>query len=370
MNRLIASALALGSLTALSCAQIPDLVNTFDAGSRSLGSGGAFRSTGSDTFSILNNPAGLGYISSKTYGLAYRNLPTSFTSLSGTLNSPFTTTDGDSGKNQLTHLGYATPLKDGRTLGISYQVGGYISDFRGGTGLTSGAITNITYSEQLDLKTDFYTVAIGKGKEDGSGTFGYGLTFANVNFHNRQLGFVPGGSVLIDTDNTGTAHGVGIIAGIQKNQGDRSIGISLRTPIKLTGSDAVTAAYETIPGQISLGLARRTDNVRGSDNYLLQGFQVDHYFGGSGNGLTTRSSQTAFGIGVEYGLSQDSFTLPIKLGYSVSPAGGDGYARRDGLTFGLGYRPNSQPWALDINYGFPKSGGRDIAFMFSYRFDK
>ena len=125
--------------------------------------------------------------------MAYRNMPMSFTSLAGNLNNPFTTTDGESGKSQLSHLGYAIPMKDGRTLGISYQVGGFISDFRGGTGLTSGSLSNITYSELLDVKTGFYTVAFGKGKENGSSSFGYGLTIANVDFKNRQLSFIPGG---------------------------------------------------------------------------------------------------------------------------------------------------------------------------------
>jgi hypothetical protein len=370
MNKLIISGLLTGSLAAISGAQIPDLLNSLDAGGRSLGAGGAFGVTGADTFSILNNPAGLGYVSSRTYGLAYRNMPTTFTSLSGNLSSPFTSTNDDGSKNQLSHLGYAIPLKGGRTLGISYQVGGYISDFRGGVGMTSGTLTNVTYSEQLNVKTDFYTVAIGKGKEDGSSSIGYGLTFANVNFLNRQLGFIPGGATLIDTDNKATAYGVGLVAGIQKNSEAGSYGISLRTPIKLTGSDVVKSAYDTVPGQLSLGLARRTDSFRGSNNYLLQGAQVTHYFGGSGNGLTTRSNQTAFGLGAELGISRETFTLPIRVGYSFSPAGGDAFARRDGLTFGVGYRPNSQPWAIDLNYAFPKTGGKDIAFMFSYRFDK
>jgi hypothetical protein len=367
MNKYTASALLLGSFSAIAGAQIPDLLNTFDAGSRAYG---AFGVTGADTLSILNNPAGLGYISNKTYGLAYRNMPTSFTSLSGNLNSPFTSSDGDGGKAQLTHLGYAIPIKGGRTLGISYQVGGYINDFRGGTGLTSGALNNVTYSEQLTVKTGFYTVALGKAQEDGSGSIGYGLTFANVNFQNRQLGFIPNAAVLIDTDNQSSAYGVGLVAGIQKNQGSSSYGISLRTPIQLQGSDVVKAAYDTIPGQLSLGIARRMDNIRGGSDYLLSGAQVSHFFGGSGNGLLSRTSQTTFGVGLELGLTREAFTLPVRVGYMTSPAGGDAFASRDGITFGFGYRPNSQPWALDVNYALPKTGGKDIAFTFSYRFDK
>ena len=94
------------------------------------------------------------------------------------------------------------------------------------------------------------------------------------------------------------------VAGIQKNQGSGSYGVSLRTPIKLTGSDVVKAAYDTVPGQLAFGMARRVDNIRGGDNYLLQGAQVTHYFGGSGSGLLERSSQTTFGVGFEFGLNQ------------------------------------------------------------------
>jgi hypothetical protein len=361
------TALLVGSLSTVASAQIPDLLNIFDAGSRSFG---AFGVTGADTLSILNNPAGLGYISTKSYGLAYRNMPTSFTTLTGNLNSPFTSTDGDGGKSQLSHLGYAVPIKGGRTLGISYQVGGYISDFRGGVGLTSGALSNITYSELLDVKTGFYTVAVGKGKEDGSGSIGYGLTFADVDFQNRQLGFIPGGATLVDTDNKASAYGVGLVAGIQQNNGKNSYGISLRTPINLQGSDVVKAAYDTVPGQLSVGLARRMDGFRGEGNYLLQGIQLNHFFGGSGNGLLSRTSQTTVGLGVELGLSRNDYTLPLRVGYMASQGGGDAFADRNGLTFGLGYRPNSQPWALDLNYAFPKTGGKDIAFTFTYRFDK
>lgn len=367
MNKLFSTSLLLGSLTAISVAQIPDLLNTFDAGSRSFG---AFGATGADTFSILNNPAGLGYVSTKSYGLAYRNMPTSFTSLSGNLNSPFTSSDGDGGKSQLTHLGYAIPLKGGRTIGISYQVGGYISDFRGGTGLTSGALTNVTYSELLDVKTSFYTVALGKANDEGTSSIGYGLTIADVNFKNRQLGFIPGGSVLIDTDNKANAYGVGLVAGIQRNNGDASYGISLRTPIRLQGSDVVKSAYETVPGQLSIGAARRVDGFRGGNDYLLSGVQLNHFFGGSGNGLLSRNSQTTLGIGAELGLNREGYTLPLRVGYMTSPSGGDAFNSRNGFTFGLGYRPNSQPWALDLNYAFPKTGGKDIAFTFSYRFDK
>lgn len=367
MNKRPLTALLLVSASALSVAQIPDLLNTFDAGSRSYG---AFGVTGADTLSILNNPAGLGYISTRTYGLAYRNMPTSFTTLTGNLNSPFTSTDGDGGKSQLSHLGYAVPMTGGRTLGISYQVGGYISDFRGGTGLTSGALNNITYSELLNAKTGFYTVAVGKGKEDGSSSIGYGLTIANVDFQNRQLGFIPGGSVLVDTDNNASAYGVGLVAGIQRSTGNSSYGISLRTPIRLQGSDVVKAAYDTVPGQISVGLARRMDGFRGGNDYLLQGIQVNHFFGGSGSGLLSRTSQTTFGLGVELGLTKDEYTIPLRVGYMTSQGGGDAFTDRNGLTFGLGYRPNSKPWAVDLNYAFPKTGGKDIAFMFSYRFDK
>ena len=57
MNKLSITALLYGSLMAIAGAQIPDTLNSFDAGTRSLG---AFGVTGANTFSILNNPAGSG----------------------------------------------------------------------------------------------------------------------------------------------------------------------------------------------------------------------------------------------------------------------------------------------------------------------
>jgi hypothetical protein len=378
MNKKLILILGSTSFASLSSAQVPDLLNSLDAGSRSMGAGGAFGVTSADTFSILNNPAGLGFMSTRTAGLSYRNLPTSKTTASGTLSNPTLTTDGDRGKNKISHLGYAMPMKNGMTIGLSYQIGGFIDDLRTGTNLTSGAFNNVTYNEQLRVQTDFYTIAMGKANAESSRSFGYGITIANTSFSNQQLAFVPGagggqGTLLLQADNQGMATGVGLVAGFQvipKSNPNTTYGLSVRTPIKLTGNTDVTDTYRTIPGQVSLGLATRIDNFRGKEDYLIYGLQLSRFFGGSGNGLADRDQQTVFGAGVEYNVVRDDATIPVRFGYIGNGKGGNGFSSRDAFTLGFGYRRAGAPWSLDLNYAYPRGGSADFAMMLNYRFEK
>jgi hypothetical protein len=378
MNIKLMTLLGSVTLAGVASAQIPDLLNSLDAGSRSMGAGGAFGVTGSDTFSIFNNPAGLGYISTRTVGLGYRNLPTSRTTASGTLANPTLSTDGDRGKNKVSHLGYAMPMKRGGTFGFSYQIGGFVDDLRTGTGLTSGSFNNVTYNEQIKVQTDFYTVAMGRSNADGTKSFGIGLTIANTSFSNQQLAFVPGtgggpGTLLLQAENEGQASGVGLVAGYQvipAGNPNTTFGVSVRTPIKLTGNSDVTDTYRTIPGQISLGFATRKDNYRGKEDYLIYGVQLSRYFGGSGSGLVDRDQQTVLGAGLEYNVVREDATIPVRFGYISNGRGGAGYSSRDAFTFGLGYRRSGAPWSLDLNYVYPRKGSADFAMMLNYRFDK
>ena len=69
-------------------AQIPDLMTALDTGGRAMGLGGGTYVTDANTWSINANPAGLGYIRTTTFSMAYRNLPNSVNSVSGDLADP------------------------------------------------------------------------------------------------------------------------------------------------------------------------------------------------------------------------------------------------------------------------------------------
>ena len=375
MKRILIISLGVLGTAGSAIAQIPDLLNTIDAGSRSMGAGGAFGVTSSDTMSILNNPAGIGFLTNRTYSLAFRTMPRSNTTITGSLSNPTFVTQGAGGKNQLGHFGTTMPLKNGGTFGFSYQVGGVLDDFRQGTNITIGSFNNATYQEIIRAKTDFYTFAIGKANGDGNKSIGYGLTFANLNLSDKQNAFIPGNppTQLIDSDDAASTWGVGLVAGFQtipSSHPNTTFGGSIRTPIKLNNNNFSTPLYSTIPGQVSLGMASRQDNFRGKDNFLVTGVQGSYYFGGSGTGIFDRSNQIVFGAGAEFNLVRDDFTIPIRLGFSHIAAGGTQFADRNSLTFGFGIHPNNTPWSLDVNYGSPRGGGKDFAVLLNYRFQK
>src|SRR3954467_8754289 len=90
--------LGAATLATPTLAQVPDLLNALDAGGRAMGMGGALYPTSSDTFSSYYNPAGLGYVSKGTVGVAFRNMPKSRTTASGDFNDPGLTSTGQAGK--------------------------------------------------------------------------------------------------------------------------------------------------------------------------------------------------------------------------------------------------------------------------------
>jgi hypothetical protein len=374
MKRILMISLGAIGTTGSAFAQIPDLLNTIDAGSRSMGAGGAFGVTSADTSSILSNPAGIGFISSRKFGFSIRNMPQSETQMFGSLSNPTLSSKGIAGKNQIAHFGYAMPMKNGGTFGFSYQVGGYLDDFRSGTNITSGSNT-ITYQEQIRAKTDFYTFSFGKANTDGNKSIGYGLAVANLNLTNRQNGFIPGNppTLLIESDESASTWGVGLVAGFQTiptSRPNTTFGGSIRTPIKLGSNSFSSPLYSTIPGQVTLGMATRKDNFRGKEDFLVTGIQGSYYFGGSGSGIFDRSNQLVLGIGAEYNIVQEDFNLPIRIGFSRIASGGSQFADRNTLTFGVGFHPTTTPWSVDVNYGFPRNGGRDFSVLLNYRFQK
>lgn len=374
-KRILVVSLGLIGVAGSALAQIPDLLNTLDSGSRSMGAGGAFTATSADTNSILNNPAGIGFMSTKTFGFSMRNMPRSTTTMQGSLASPTLSSTGVGGKNQISHLGYTMPLKGGGTFGFSYQVGGVLDDFRSGTNLTSGSFTNVSYQEQIKAKTDFYTFAIGKANTDGNKSIGYGITVANLNLADRQNGFIPGSppTTIISSDNQASTWGVGLVAGFQTiptSRPNTTFGGSVRTPIKLGSNTFSSPLYDVIPGQVTLGMAMRQDNFRGKEDFLVTGFQGSYYFGGRGSGIFDRSNQFVLGVGAEYNIVKEDFTLPIRVGFSRIAGGGSQFSDRNTLTMGFGFHPTSTPWSLDVNYGFPRGGGRDFAVLLNYKFTR
>src|SRR5579862_7626196 len=111
INRRI-SILAGSLLTVSAHAQVPDLLNAFDAGGRSLGMAGSLHATEPSTLSTFYNPASLAFIRSAQVGLDFRNLPKTNTSITNTLISPNYSTSGSSGPFTLSNLGFATPVSD------------------------------------------------------------------------------------------------------------------------------------------------------------------------------------------------------------------------------------------------------------------
>jgi len=371
-----------GALSSQGMSQIPDLLTAFDAGGRSLGMGSSIGASGTGPNSAINNPAGLGYASSKELSLTFRNLPESNTTVSRNFVNPDFTTDGQSGGRSLTQVGYSTPLNRGRgVIGLNYSVGGFIGDNRTGTNLNDGATIIKNFNEQLRAKTDFFTLGYGRATSDYRSSFGIGLVFASHSTRNRQAYqlFDNNGTPNnfnddiflsnVTLDNAGQMTGLGLVAGLQFNpDGNTSVGISARTPISLNGSSAVEDYYSRIPGRLSAGVAKRLARGGTSQDFLLVGGQVDLFFGGSNGILNRDDAQLAFGAGAEYNYRFRNAYIPIRVGFRTIGKGGDGFQRTSAFTYGLGYNPDRSDLALGLDFGNNSQGGTDMSLSLSFRF--
>jgi hypothetical protein len=360
-------------VNALSFAQVPDLLNAFDAGGRALGTGGAGSVTDSDTFSILNNPAALAFVHGSTFGVSFRNLPDSRTIASGNFTDRTLRTDPGSGRISVSHVGYAAPFRNG-TIGISYTIGGFVQDTLIGNNLTNGALTVRNLTETTKSKTDFFT--IGYGRSSGSTNVGVALVFANQYLSASQRYVLFDGSNnqvgTVDSSATGNNFGVGLVVGLQSipsSQDNLMWGFSVRTPISLGGEADTKAYYDRIPGKASLGVAGRRSAGRGdSQDFLTWAAQADYFFGGNSNGVLEREDTFSFGAGLEYNFHRFNARIPVRLGFMSRPGQGRGFGDRDALTFGLGYRPNASDYSIDLNFARPSSGGAlDIALGVTYK---
>lgn len=364
-----------GALAAPAFAQIPDVVSTFDANTRSMASAGAFNNTSANANSAGSNPAGLGYVSSAQLSFTFRNLPTSVQRLNGSFQNPTLTGDTGFGKRAITSFAYATPISGG-TIGFSYEVNGFLDNRRFGTQLADGLVRVDNYTERLRYQADLFTVSYGRSR--GFNSFGFGLVVANAYVSNqRNLTLIDpnNGNNLGNqtTDVSGNAVGVGAVIGFQstpESSPNTTYGISLRTPITLN-SNATTAGYfDRIPGQLSLGFASRVDN-RGSEDFLVYGFGADYFFGGQENKVIGRENAISLNGGLEYTIHRFNAQWPLRLGFGVRPNGGNGFDGRNLVTFGFGYRPNNQKYTIDFSLAKPTNGGPvDLGIGITYSVGK
>lgn len=352
------------------CAQAPDILSALDAGSRALGMGGSTSVTDITPHSALSNPAGLGYVTSPTLTLSFRNLPSSESALSGGLADPAYDTERRYGRTAFSHLGYALPLKKG-TLGLSYSVGGYeLEEARGGVLAMTGSQVAVDYVSFTKAQTDFFTLAYGEAKPSGS--YGIGVVVANQHLNNRESYSVYNGIVFngaVNKQALGTAQGIGLVAGWQAPAGQNGmVGASVRTPISLKGSDEVTDLYGRIPGRASLGYAGKKPMKFGEGDYLTYGLQLDYHFGGQKSGPYAREDKLGFGLGLEYSFVKTGSRWPIRVGWQRLESMGKGYSGREGISYGLGWRPENSRLGLDLNFYKDRSGGpTDASLGITYR---
>lgn len=371
-TKLLSAALVVAALSSGASAQIPDLMTALDAGGRAMGLGGATYVTDASTFSANANPAGLAFLSQPVYGVAYRNLPQSRSMVSGDFGDPTFDTRDRQGAFGLTHVGYAFPMGRG-TLGFSYTRSGFIRDERSGNNLADGAITVQNYEEVFRSQTDLFTISYGASSGMGSTNYGIGLVVANQYVLNRQNYDQFNGNVFVGSvsaDNSGTGIGFGVVAGMMMSTGaTSSFGISAQSPIDLGSNSETRDYYDRVPGRISVGFANRNDSTNGQ--YLLLAAQASHYFGGESDKVFARDNYTVINGGLEYMLRKWNAKVPVRLGYAFVPEGGDGFKSRDAFTFGVGYRPNSSDFQLDLSFARPIDGSAlDMALSMTYLLGK
>ncbi|MDQ2987263.1 MAG: hypothetical protein M3R13_11210 [Armatimonadota bacterium] len=334
-------------------AQIPDLLNSFEMGGRSMGMGGSINSNITDVSASYWNPAGLGHISTSAVEVNFRNRPSNNTTLTGTFTNPDESTAPQYGRNQISFLGAAVPVGRG-TIGISYAVGGYARELRHGEGLVVDPGENITANvDTLDAITDeFITLAYGF-KSGNAMALGLGLVFARESILSAsRIELFQNGNPIPGPDPTDTkedATGIGGIIGAQFASGpSSSFGISFRTPISLSGYDELSSYADHIPGRLQGGFLFRKDGMRGGKDYLIAGIDAAYFFETNRGKALQRDGHISGGVGFEYNLSQRFGWIPIRLGVRATSKGGPGFKQRNVITFGLGYRPHGGNMWLDF----------------------
>lgn len=363
-------AMAVGSLAN---AQVPDLLNAFDAGGRSMAMGGGSSVTDSDTRSALNNPAALAFIREPEYAADVRNLPESNVTVTGSFINRTNSTDAGLGRNELTHFGYVMPAKHG-TFGFSYTLNGYMKNNAAGDNLTNGSLTVRGLTELTEARTDLFTFSYGQPGQRTN--FGFGLVVADQYIKGTQnyTLFDSGGTNVGTVSNSasGNSYGVGAVVGVQSvptSTENYTWGASIRTPIALSGNSDTKDYLSRLPGKISLGAAGRQD-FSGRQDFVAWALGTDYYFGGDTSGIIERRNTWGFGGGLEYNLFKYDAQIPLRIGYAFVPNGGTGFSDRNALTFGIGYKPNRQPYSIDLSVAKVAGSGSapyDIALGVTYK---
>jgi hypothetical protein len=184
-------------------------------------------------------------------------------------------------------------------------------------------------------------------------TIGAGLVVARQTIQSASvIALFQNGNPIQSPDPTDTkedATGIGAIIGAQFTAGpSTSYGISLRTPIKLSGFDELSSYSGTIPGRLQAGMLYRKDGLRGGKDFLLAGIDAAYFFKANDGKAFERKGHVSGGVGVEYNLSQRWGWVPLRLGVHATSAGGPGFDERTVFTFGFGYRPMSGNFWLDF----------------------
>jgi long-subunit fatty acid transport protein len=376
-RKLLVSALAAAFAAPIAWGQIPDLLNAFDAGGRAMGFGGGTYVSGFDTLSSYYNPAGLAFASGPQAGLVIRNLSQSNTVISRDFADPDFDTRPSGGNLSLTHAGYAFPLNRAKgggagTIGIAFTTAGYVRDERRGDQIPSGDVFVSEYFEVIKSRTDFLTVSYGRSL-GARLNVGLGLAYAINSLTNIQRYNLLDrdenlrGRVVLDNSSTG--NGLGLVAGLQLMASESvTFGLSYRSEIDLSNNAKTRAFYDKIPARLSGGVAMRRDGLRGGRDYAVIAGQIDHFFKADRNTIIDRKEQTVFGGGIEYNMAWSGARVPFRLGYQAAPSGGAGFKPRNSVTFGIGYHPNGNAAAFDLNFGIPEGGSVDVGFGISYKF--
>jgi hypothetical protein len=390
MNRKFA--LSLGVITAplAAGAQVSDLLNAFDAGSSASATGNALLGFGANSSQSVHNPAVLAYVDRREVSASYRNLPRSVSVVGGTFDDLERSTEPETGNSTLTHLGYVFPASAIRrgasgSAAVSYTVTGYMED-EGFTQTNSvlpvgGGVGIQNYGDRRFLRTDRLTLGYGRANALGNFAIGINLDIVQTRTSFRQTGtvvdnnnqpFPEGSAPLTLPDVSSTGYGVGLTIGAlysDPNQPNITYQASLATPVDLSGNGSTSSYFDVIPGRFSLGAAARTPGFRrNARDFAVVGIQADQYFGGKSSRFFDRSAYTAFGIGAEYNADFGSARVPFRLGYRAQPAGGEGFTSRNGFSYGFGYRPTNDQFAVDFTYNRPDRGGTDIIITATYRF--
>lgn len=361
------SLFSLAILTTAAYAQVPDMVDAMDAGGRAMGAGSALNLTGVSTLSATYNPAALAYASRREIGVAMRTLPNSNSIVTGAVNDLQSETTSETGGFKATHLGVIWPMGNGSSIGAAWTIGGWMHDTQRGVNLANGVATFFDFTR---AQTDFFNLSYGHaGGGDQQLAWGAGLILARQHVKTVQNITFTDPNIPPQTANTDTsANGYGAQIGVMltpKSNPDLTIAASARTPIEIQDGDPI---YETIPGRIAAGFAIRKSGFRGGRDFLVMGVEGQYFFGGEDSPRIDRENHGTAHFGAEYNYTMGNAVIPIRVGYSIVPAGGDGFGNRNTFTYGFGYRPHNGDWTIEVNFGNPQGGGRETGIYLSYRF--